>query len=123
MRLLAYNLPETMKNPMEALCAAMGISLKPVKPSEHDLPLGALAGLPVAAVTAREVEAFDTPMLVMCGFDENTFNAFLEALRYSSMPRIPLKAVMTPTNASWNGYQLFTELLQEHEAMQRRRGK
>ena len=121
--LLGYNLPETMKNPMGALCTSMGIGFRPVEKTEHSAPLGLLAGLPVASTGSREVEPFDAPMLVMCGFDEDTFNAFLEALRYSPMPRVPLKAVLTPTNAMWNGSQLYSELLREHEEMQRLRGK
>ena len=122
--LLSYNLFEASTKPMEALCASMGIGYRPVDRSEQGVAIGALAGLPVAvSPMARADGRFDAPMLVMCGFDESLFNAFLDALRYSPMPRVPLKAVMTPTNAAWNGWQLHEELLREHEEMQRLRGK
>ena len=83
------------------------------------MPLGGMMGLPVAAPVSASNEGFDEPMLVMCGLDEAALNAFLTALRYAPLPPIPLKAVLTPTNAAWNALTLHRELSREHAEMTR----
>ena len=42
---------------------------------------------------------------------------FLTTMNRAGLPRIALKAMLTPTNKSWNSQQLWTELRLEHEAM------
>ncbi|MDO5417179.1 MAG: DUF3783 domain-containing protein, partial [Lachnospiraceae bacterium] len=41
----------------------------------------------------------------------------LYSLRKAGVPKIDLKAVITPQNADWTFYQLYKELMEEHERM------
>ena len=81
------------------------------------LPAYLLAGLPIPEAEAAAGDGFQDAMLVMCGLDEQRFDTFLKALRASALPRIPLKAVLTPYNALWSAVQLHAELRREHESM------
>lgn len=119
--ILAFNLDQNALNTLKALCAPLGIRMKSVAPEAFTLPIGAMAGIPVDHKVPVNGKPFKDPMLVMCGLNEDCFNAFLQSLRNSGLPPIPLKAVLTPTNAAWNAIQLHDELLREYEAMQRRR--
>ena len=105
---------------LQSVCDSLGIILKPVPREAFGLPLGALLGMPAARLAgAAEDSGFDDPMLLLCGLEEPTFSAFLQALRRSGLPRIDLKAVLTPTNVAWTAVQLRNELLREHEQMRR----
>ena len=123
--ILAFNLDEDALKTLKGICDWLQLRLKSVPPESFALPLGALAGMPAAALGASLVGApfFNDPMLVMCQLDEPRFNAFLGALRGSGIPAIPLKAVLTPTNANWSALQLHSELMREHAAIQRQRRK
>lgn len=117
---LAFNL-EVCATALGALCANLGIRFKPIPRESFSTPLGAMAGMPARFPAPSNGENFNAPMLVMCGMEEPTFDAFLKALRASPIPRIPLKAVLTPTNAGWNAFRLYEELSMEHAQMQRMR--
>ena len=120
--ILAFNLDAAALSGMSQLCAALGLRCKAVPKEGFTLPLGAMLGMPVSAPSALMVgNNFDEAMLVMCGLDEAQFNAFLDALRSAPLPRVGLKAVLTPTNVGWNACQLYDELCREREAF--RRGK
>lgn len=119
---LAFNLNDAALSALRGPCQAMGLRLKPVPRDGFSLPIGAMAGLAVRAVSGPLISAgFDDPMLVMCGLDEQALNGFLLALRALPLPPIPLKAVLTPTNAAWSALALRDELAREHAEMARRR--
>jgi hypothetical protein len=102
----------------------LGIRVREVGRDEYALPIGALAGIPVARPSSAEAPAsppFDDEMLVMCHMMTNELDAFLRAMREAGMPRIDLKAVLTPINVLWNSIDLHSELAREHASMQRRR--
>lgn len=122
--LLTINMDEPTRSKLDVICASLRIQPRHVPKAVLTLPLGALLKSPVdAAPTESAAAGFEEPMLVMCGFEEAQFNAFLQALRYSGLPRIDLKAVLTPTNIGWTPVRLRDELLREHAEMQRLRGK
>ena len=121
--LLTYNLkPDTIAR-LRGICALQGIRIREVTTGEYVLPLGALAGIPVAGGAPHGTSAaFTDEMLVMCHMLSNQLDDFLKAMRGSGVPSIPLKAVLTPTNITWNSAALHDELSREHAAMQRRKG-
>ena len=122
--LLTYNLKAGTAAGLEAICRAQGILVRAVEPKEYGLPIGALAGIPVARPSnagAAVAPTFDDEMLVMCHMMSNELDAFLQAMREAGMPRIGLKAVLTPVNVLWNSTDLHSELAREHASMQRRR--
>ena len=121
---LTFNLPEDVFARVRSLSTALGVRVKAVPQESFTLPIGAMAGMPAKAVHVPvEHATFVDPMLVMCNLDEAQFNQFLRMLRTPGIPRIPLKAVLTPHNAGWNALMLYEELSREHEAMRRLHGK
>ena len=114
--ILAFNLPDAALNPLRALCRTLGLRLAPVPRESFTLPLGRMAGFPAAAPAAPGAAPwFDEAMLVLCGLDDAGLDRFLSMLRALPVPPIPLKAVLTPTNAAWSALEL-------HEALARERG-
>lgn len=122
--LLTYNLKPDTAAGLGKICQTLGIRVRAVARDEYALPIGALAGIPVARPSSAETAAappFNDEMLVMCHMMSNELDAFLQALREAGLPRIDLKAVLTPINVLWNSTDLHCELAREHTAMQRRR--
>lgn len=105
--------PEFSK--LKQIFAMLRLRMRVVEPDRYRVPLAELArgkGEPGEAA-----EPLPEPMLVFCGLGEALLNQVLEVIRLSKLPPIPLKAVMTETNRSWNTLQLHEELLKEREAM------
>lgn len=122
--LLTYNLEPGTAAGLDKICRLLGIRVREIAREEYGLPIGALAGIPVtrpAGPEATVVPPFDSEMLVMCHMMSNELDAFLQAMRREGLPRIELKAVLTPVNVLWNSADLHSELAREHAAMQRRR--
>ena len=122
--LLTYNLKPGTAAGLEKICRILGIRVREVARDEYGLPIGALAGIPVARPAGSDaavISPFDGEMLVMCHMMSNELDAFLQAMRRVGLPRIELKAVLTPVNVLWNSADLHSELAREHAAMQRRR--
>lgn len=121
---LTFNLaPEDFAR-LRALAASLDIRVKAVPPESFTLPLGAMLGIPVNAANAPAAgENFTEPMLLMCNLDAARFDRFLALLRSPGLPRIPLKAVLTPHNVGWSAIRLHGELRAEHEAMGHAREK
>ena len=120
--LLTYNLKPDTAAGLDMICRRLGIRVRTVGPEEYALPIGTLAGLPMAGTSADNptpAPAFDDEMLVMCLMLSDALDAFLKALREAGI-RIPLKAVLTPVNVAWNSTALRAELAREHSEMQRR---
>lgn len=100
---------------LKQIFAMLRLRMRVVEPDRYHVPLAELAqgkGEPGEAA-----EPLSEPMLVFCGLGEALLNQVLEVIRLSKLPPIPLKAVMTETNRSWNTLQLHEELLKEREAM------
>ena len=119
--LLTYNLDAPVQARLNDLCDRQGIHVKAVMPWEYALPIGALAGIPVGRSAAPlSGEGFSEAMLVMCHMLSPQLDAFLQGMRDESIPRIPLKAVLTPSNITWTSRQLYDELAREHEAFRKK---
>lgn len=117
--LLIYNPSPDALVKLRALCDALRIRCRLVKPEEYALPIGALAGIPAAASAANAPQAgFDETMLVICHMLSDQLDALLAGLRQFGV-RVALKAVLTPSNIAWSSRQLRDELAREHAAMRR----
>lgn len=113
----------------------MGIRARVVESAEYGKPLGVLAGVKGFEEEAERSESIagdgigavqeDVPMdfpelmLVMCGFSGRRVDELLMQMRKGGVPRIDLKAMLTPTNMYWNSRQLYEELKREHAEMRR----
>lgn len=119
---LAYNLDVFAQGRLDAACRSVGARMRLVAREEYALPVAALAGIPVRRAADTAGGDFTEPMLVMCGMLSDQLDAFLAALRQAGL-RVPLKAVLTPTNAAWPSTALHDELSREHEQMTKNAGK
>ena len=114
---LAWKAPQG--SGLEKVCAGAGVRLRAVEEQDLGRTVAALCGLPGAGKGAEPVAAADpTPALVLWGLDRNALDAFLDGLKAAGV-RIPLKAVVTPTNRDWTFAALLEELHAEHRAVQK----
>lgn len=108
---------EEQKNALRRALAPQKVMLKTVSPAEYGQSVGRLAGdksLPeAAAVPGAELSQ---PLLLMAGLSSGRMDQVLTAL-WKAGVRIDYKAVLTPTNRSWNVRQLFDEIAREHREM------
>lgn len=117
---LCCNLNGTKAAKIKMAAVKLGLRIHTVSPDEFTLPLGHLVGLPAYAdAEPLEGESFTQEMLIFHNFTEPQLDAFLAEIRRAGGVR--LKAVVTPTNASWCISALYHELEAEHAAIQQQR--
>ena len=116
--LLAFAVSADRLARLRFCCLPLGITVKPVAPEDYGQPLGALLGIQARA-NAAPAQGPVGEMLVMAAFPDALVNRFLAALRQLRIPPFRLKAMLTPTNVTWNACQLYAELSAEHAAMGR----
>ena len=112
---LAFALPPEACAKLKALCGGLGITVIPVSPTQYGHTLSELLSgrAPLGGLACAELPE---PMLVMDGFGDEQFDLFLKSLKFFGVT-VPLKAVLTPYNASWTPAQLFKALCDERNAM------
>ena len=116
--ILCYALPEKDRMDLARFAKRYGASVKAVPPASYSLPIAAAVG-GLEGVPSALIAEFPEPMLVFANFPEVMFDVFLDALRASDVRKVPLKAVVTPTNAAWRADDLFRELCREREAFRK----
>ena len=123
---LFYNLDNAKGRAIRVVLIQMGIRIRNVKREEFTEPVGKLVGMAVPESAGEDGRRPDDPnvpddlddeMLVMYGFTEDRLDEFLARMRRARTGHVALKAVITPTNSSWNGHELYAELKKEHEAL------
>lgn len=114
--LLAFAVPADRLSRLRFCCLPLGITVKPVPPEDYGQPLGALLGIQERK-DAAPAQGSVGEMLVMAAFQDALVNRFLASLRQLRIPPFRLKAMLTPTNVTWNACQLYAELSAEHAAM------
>ncbi len=125
--LLIYHMDEARTAALKAVAETFGIRTVSVGDAEGSVPLGLLAraGDPMKIIRESALRsgrngktaAMDEEMIVMAGFQEQTFRSFLSALKEAGL-MIGLKAVLTDENRFWSGEMLQTELKAERSAIQ-----
>ena len=133
--ILAYHMKEADVKRLEDALQGLGISVQPVTGRQESAPLGMLAGaegvrgvLPMPGSYGRlspslgihaggpAGAAIAEPMILMAGLTEHQLDRVLAILHRGSV-KVGLKAILTETNASWNGRQLAAELQKERERL------
>ena len=121
--LLCYRLNTPLGKQMKSVALLLGIRVRSVDESQYGEALGSLVGqpdLPRPEETEEERQTeISEEMMVLCGFNHQTLDLFLNQLRSRGIPRVELKAVLTEHNRNWSSRQLFCQLCQEREAFSR----
>ncbi len=110
-----YNCSGEEFSKLRQIFAMLRLRMRVVSPERYHIPLEELAhgkGEPGEAA-----EPVPEPMLVFCYLPQALLNQVLEVIRVANLPPIPLKAVLTETNKTWDTKQLHAELLKEREAI------
>ena len=118
---LLYNFTDKERaDKVKFIFVLMGIKIRSVRKEDYLQPVGALSGIADISRTdaVYDGEGFDGEMLVICGLTDPQMDQMLAYFRREGI-RIPLKAVLTPTNMHWNSLELHDELVREHEAVRR----
>ena len=118
-KILLFNVNELKAALIASVCGGMGIRVVKIYKEQYDQKVGALAGMPMLPQTEEPYrgEAFEREMMVMCFLERNELDAFLDAYHSAGIPAIDLKAMLTPSNATWSAAQLYKELEKEHQQL------
>ena len=118
-QVLIFNFPEDERTAeIRSFLDARGILARTIAPSDQRQTLGFLLGLPGSESRQAQLFSprFSDEMLVMSGFSQADLDAFLKFFRSAGLKRVELKAILTPTNASWDAFTLHRHLSQERDA-------
>ena len=108
---------------LRGVCAQMDIRIKNLTPERCVQKTGYLAGIEefekreVSAGYEKYAPVMGEELLVFCGFSDERLDELLANLKKAGVPKIPLKAILTKTNAEWTIYQLYEQIRQEHAQM------
>ena len=116
---LMYNCNGEQWAKLRQIFLMLRVRIRPVEADQYGLTLEDL--LDRSEEKAPVEEEFSDPMLVFCNLPHEKLDHLLTAMGRAGLPRIGLKAMLTPTNRTWTSQQLWTELRREHEAMQAQR--
>lgn len=106
---------------LKSVFIRMGIRIKNIRQDQVLEQVGYLAGMP--GFSKREDAGEETApnitgdMLVLHQFTSARVDQLLLNLRKAGVPKVDLKAVITPQNAGWTFYHLYEELKEEHEKL------
>ena len=116
---LMYNCDGEQWSKLRQIFLMLRVRIRPVEADQYGLTLEDLLGR--SEEKAPVEEEFSDPMLVFCNLSHEKLDHLLTAMGRAGLPRIALKAMLTPTNRTWTSQQLWTELRREHEVMQAQR--
>ncbi len=116
---LMYNCDDEQWSKLRQIFLMLRVRIRPVEADQYGLTLEDLLGR--SEEKAPVEEEFSDPMLVFCNLPHEKLDHLLTAMGRAGLPRIALKAMLTPTNRTWTSQQLWTELRREHEVMQAQR--
>ena len=116
---LMYNCSGEQWAKLRQIFLMLRVRIRPVEADQYGLTLEEL--LDRSEEKAPVEEEFSDPMLVFCNLPHEKLDHLLTTMGRAGLPRIALKAMLTPTNRTWTSQQLWTELRREHEAMQAQR--
>lgn len=115
---LLYNFDSVRLPLAKRALLPLKISVKAVDKQDYSQQIGYVAGLKGFEKTEdSHAGTFHDEMLVMCGFSGQKINALINALNKGGIGRVPLKAMLTPSNVSWNSVQLYEAVKADHEEM------
>ena len=121
---LLYNCSGPQWSKLYQIMMLLRMRIRIITPQLYQIPVGQLAtGKWDPSQECEPGEPFPQAMMVFCGISGKQFGPILAAIREAKLPPIPLKAILTPTNAQWDSRQLYEELCREREALEQARAQ
>lgn len=129
--LLLYHFQDTeIGRQVYHVAARMGILCRVVEENQTGQTLGALLKLSgfawkeddqedQKAEACREPVPMQRQMMVLYGFTSRRLDEFLSNMKRMGIPRIALKAIVTPQNIGWTFEALYQELEREDEQVRK----
>lgn len=116
---LFYNFSEERMRKARLALLPLKIRTKIVSKVDYNHPLGYLAGIKGIEPSSEEFdgEGFDEEMILLHNFTNKTIDNLIRALNKCGVGRIPLKAVITPTNKDWSSVQLYKAVRADFDEM------
>ena len=117
-KILLINIPDYTT--VEQIAEKLHFRCVRIMPKDFIKTLGELAGFQTSVHTNTVSESDGIPaegILVMCNMKNSHIDRLLKSLRTAAMQNI-YKAILTPTNADWNIYQLAKELMRERRQLE-----
>ena len=114
---LLYNIEKAKALKIKVLCNKMGIRTRTVPRDEFGMKLSALLGL-TEDREAKPNSDFDAEMLYFSEVIPPILSLLLNQLRRQKTP-VALKAVRTDANIGMTSFELYREIAQEHQALNR----
>ena len=114
---LSFNIGGEALKKLHRAAAAVGAEVCEVPQADFSQSVGALIGVLPRAQSVC-LSPFSEPMLVMSAFTRAQMEQFLDILKAQAV-YIPYKAMVTPTNLTWQCDALIGELKKEHEQIRR----
>ena len=127
MKTIYYNvLSEEKKGGLSQICQRLGIELVPIGSDCLNIRLIDLIARRFGELNSKMGNkekangAVQAPLLynlpefiIFNGFDDSSLEEFLTAYKFTGLPRVQLKAVVTPYNITWTLYELLEHLKEE----------
>lgn len=120
---LLYNFSGDRLKTLRLALMSQKMMSKVVSVDDYKKPLGVIAKINKEQETEEtldDIENFSDEMIVMSGFTSDRINALISTLRKHKIGRINLKAVITPTNISWNSIELYKAVKADFEEMNKK---
>ncbi len=120
---LLYNFSDERLGKIRRALLPLKIRIKTVGVDEYSQPLGFLAGIAGIEPSTETYsgDGFKDELMLICGLNQVKLQALLNALYKNGVGRIDLKAMLTPTNISWNSTRLYEAVKADHEEMTKKR--
>ncbi len=120
---LFYNFSDDRLRKIKFALLPLKITVKGIEKEDFNQPVGYLAGIKECLPNdeAFDGAGFEDEMLVMHNFTGKSMEQMLRVLVKHGVGRIPLKAVVTPTNKDWDSVTLYKAVKADHEEMTKNR--
>jgi aryl carrier-like protein len=115
-KILAFHLSNAELQKLKQICCFQNICCEAVAPTDYLQSLKALADnkkSPLASPFTGEIPP--ESLLLLCGFEDISLDQLLSSLRTNQI-QVDYKAVLTPTNGTWNFMRLLLEMRAEKAA-------
>lgn len=117
---VCFNVPKEKYSTLEKICRKLGLKIREVDKADYSKCIAEqfMIQLPQGLGEPKEGKNydFDEEMIILHIPEESHLNRFLQESRQKNAS-VDYKAVMTPTNCTWQPKALVDQLAQEHEYM------